>query len=287
MSAARLPLVEKTKTVEDGQGSEAEIVFDPTMDPFLIDHQFRGKPLLPAVIALEAIAEAASLAGDKPVVAIRDVELLEGLAFHTDRRISARIRAVPSGDDQLTCELLSDFRNRADKLIKKDRVHVRAVVELADGIAPLDVAMGTVSGQWRPFRFDNIGPMHHGPTLHGLTATTFDERGGWGQLVALPLSALGGARRGRDWLVPATLLDAAFYACGTHAWFNANGAFTLPAALELVRMGRMPRDNEPCLVEFTCRELRPEHAIYDFTIFGEDRGAILRVEGHRIAMVRA
>jgi NAD(P)-dependent dehydrogenase (short-subunit alcohol dehydrogenase family) len=284
-SPAAMPLVEKIGPL-DGRGSEAEIVFDPTVDPFLIDHQFRGRPLLPAVIALEAIAEAARLAAGKPVAAIRDVQLLEGLPFHTERKIAARVRAIPAGDNRLTCELVSDFRNRADKLIQKDRVHVRATVELINQPMPLSMTMGAVPTEWRPFRFDNIGPMRHGPTLHGLTGTTFDERGGWGQLVSLPLSALGGTRVGRDWLVPATLLDAAFYACGTHAWFHANGAFTLPSSLELVRLGRMPSDHEKCLVEFTCRELRPEHAIYDFTIFGEDRSAILRVEGHRIAMVR-
>ena len=69
---------------------EAEIVFNPTADPFLIDHQLRGKPLLPAVVSIEAAAEAAAAYGrGRAVVALRDVEMLDGLAFHTARNVVA------------------------------------------------------------------------------------------------------------------------------------------------------------------------------------------------------
>jgi hypothetical protein len=60
----------------------------------------------------------------------------------------------------------------------------------------------------------------------------------------------------------------------------------LPAATAVVRLGRMPRDNEHCLLTFECREIEPKQAIYNFTVFGEDRLAVLRVEGHRIVMIR-
>jgi hypothetical protein len=86
--------------------------------------------------------------------------------------------------------------------------------------------------------------------------------------------------------VPATLLDAAFYVCGVHSWFSAEGAFSLPSSLEAVRLGRMPHDDEPCLMNFLCREVTSSHAIYDFDVFGADGQAVLRVEGHRVVMIK-
>ena len=57
---ASLPLIESVSPLVEGGGIEAEIDFNPNTDPFLIDHQLRGKPLLPAVVSLEAAAEAAA-----------------------------------------------------------------------------------------------------------------------------------------------------------------------------------------------------------------------------------
>jgi NAD(P)-dependent dehydrogenase (short-subunit alcohol dehydrogenase family)/acyl carrier protein len=281
----RLPLVEKIQSVAAG-GIEAEIHFEPTSDPFLFDHKLRGKPLLPAVIGLEAVAEAAALYSGKTVVAIRDVQLIEGFLCHTDQTMVARIRVAAAKGNALGCKLLSDFRNRAGKLMKKDRCHLRATAEVADRPVALDFRMPEPPTAWHPVVFQNDGPLYHGPTLHGLQAATFDAKGGWGQLVALPLSQLGGTRAGRDWIVPATLVDAGFYVCGIHCWFNNQEAFSLPSSVEAVRLGRMPRDNEKCLVAFECREIQSQHAIYDFTVFGEDRSVIVRVDGHRIVMIK-
>ncbi|MGD9721270.1 MAG: beta-ketoacyl synthase N-terminal-like domain-containing protein [Pirellulales bacterium] len=283
--AAGFPLVARTARRDDG-GSEATIEFHPTADPFLLDHQFRGKPLLPAVIGLECVAEAARLASGCHVVAIRDVELVEGLLFHTERLLEARVRSGPLNDGALACELLTDFRNRADKLIKPDRAHLRATAEVSQQPPVLHERMDEPPANLHAFAFQNNGPLYHGPTLHGVKATTFDARGGWGKLVALSLARLGGARSGRDWLVPATALDAAFYVCGIHAWFHGGQSFSLPAGIERVSFGEMPRDDEDCWLWFACRQIDAKQALYDFVIFGADRRPLLRVEGHRIVMVR-
>jgi hypothetical protein len=220
-------------------------------------------------------------------VAIGDLELIEGLLFHTDQKLAARIRTGAEKSGAIACELVSDFYNRSHKLIKKDRVHLRAVAEVADSVPALQVAMGEPPESMHAFEFQHNGPLYHGPTLHGVKATTFDEHGGWGQLQALSLAKLGGPRPGHDWTVPATLLDAGFYVCGIHAWFLANQSFSLPASLERVQFGRLPRDNENCLMSFSCREVNDKQAIYDFTVFGEDRTPLLQVTGHRLVMVRS
>ena len=123
-------------------------------------------------------------------------------------------------------------------------------------------------------------------TLQGIRGFALAEYSGWGQLVARPLSALGGHSAGRDWLVPATLIDAAFYACGIHLWAAIDEVVSLPESIAALRLGRMPADHEPCLVHFQLREIDERHAVYDFTIFGADRSTILVVEGYRSVMLR-
>src|SRR4029078_10634222 len=81
------PLVERIESTESGDA--AQMLFDPASDGFLIDHKLRGRPWLPAVVGLEAVAEAASLRGDKCAVAIRDIELVEAFFFHKDRTTPA------------------------------------------------------------------------------------------------------------------------------------------------------------------------------------------------------
>ena len=279
----RLPLVVAIRPWE--RGSEAEIHFDPQTDNFLLHHKLRGKPLLPAVVGLEALAEAATLATGRRVVAIRNVELIEGLLFHGDKPLVARVRVVPNGNE-LTCELVSDFFNRSGQLMKKDRVHLRARVDVADSVPPLGIAMPGPPSDFQPFTFQDNGPLYHGPTLHGVKGAIFDAEGGWGQLVALSLAELGGNRTGHDWLVPATLVDAGFYVCGIHTWYHLGQSFSLPASIESVRVARMPRENEACLMAFRCRQVAPPHAVYDFALFGEDREAIALVEGHQVVVIK-
>src|SRR5262249_32968865 len=52
---ARFPLVTSASPLKGSPGIAAQITFDPQADPFLYGHTLRGRPLLPAVIGLEAL----------------------------------------------------------------------------------------------------------------------------------------------------------------------------------------------------------------------------------------
>ncbi len=280
------PLVESVQPREGG-GNATEIRFNPAADPFLLDHQLRGRPLLPAVVGIEAIAESAALSSGKEVVAVRNVEIVDALSFHTDRATVAHVNVVPQSDGALACELVADFHNRAGKLIQQDRLHYRAAVDVAERPTQLDLPMPQdLPQQWHAFTYQSTGPLYHGPTLHGLTAAAFGEQTGWGKLTALSLPRFGGARPGHRWLVHAPLLDSAFYLCGVHLWYHGGQAFSLPHSIGAARLGRIPRENEQCLVRFECRSIEDRFATYDFAVFGDDQKAILHVNGHRVVVIK-
>lgn len=287
IASSRFPLVETVSSVEGTPGVVAEVVLDPQADPFLRDHTLRGKPLLPAVIGLEALAEAACIAEGKQVTSLRQVEFREGLSFGSRQAMAARVRAVPHADGVMACQLLSDFKNRAGVVLQRDRIHFAGLVDLADRRAALNISMPPAPQSWHPFEFRSDGPMVHGPVFQGVKGVSFDGETGWGELIALSLGDLGGPGRGRNWLVPATLLDAAFYVCGIHLWLNVEPVPALPQSIEVVRLGRMPRDGERALVHVRCRETQPRQATYDFTIYGEDRSVIVQVEGYQCVMLKS
>ncbi len=258
-----------------------EVSLDPLADPFLVQHRLRGKPLLPVVVGLEALAEAAAATGARHVAGFRRVQMLDGLLFHTDRPAVAQARVVARADGMLDCELTCDFRNRAGDVIQKDRPYLRAALEWADAPPALTAELPPAPTAWTDFAYPERSPMFHGAAFRGVTATCFDEHGGWARIASLPLADLVGESRVVGWTIPSVVLDSALYACGIHLWVHGQGAISLPKAIERLQLGRPARRGESCLVHFVCRQITSDSACYDFTVVGEDRSIIVAAQGYQ------
>jgi NAD(P)-dependent dehydrogenase (short-subunit alcohol dehydrogenase family) len=152
----RRPLLAAVRATETGR--VGDVPLDPRSDAFLIQHRLRDKPLLPVVVGLEALAEIAigddSRGATPPrtrhpqivdlrlddvnaksghhVVGFENIQMLDGMLFHTDAAVTAQAEAKFVGGDRADCSLTCDFRNRAGKLIQKDRPYLRASVVLSD-----------------------------------------------------------------------------------------------------------------------------------------------------------
>jgi NAD(P)-dependent dehydrogenase (short-subunit alcohol dehydrogenase family) len=276
-----LPLISAMRRT--AEGCIAEALLDPVTDPFLREHRLRNRPLMPAVVGLELLAEAAYAAADQQgeVNALADVQIVDGLSFPTDQPQQPRVTAVRAGQGRYAARVTCDFFNRQGKLIQAERPYLQGQVELAARRERLEASCPPPRGRWHAFHYEDGHVMYHGSALRGVQQTTFDEREGWARLVALPLQGLAGRRPAGGWIVPSTLLDAAFYACGIHVWYHAGGAVSLPRAIDRLRLGRPLRSHEQCLVHFVCRELSGQAAAYDFTISGEDGEPIAQVAGYR------
>ncbi len=283
------PIIASHRTTDDGKGVVAEMEFDPAADPFLLDHRLRDRPFLPAVAALEAIVEAATLAAGRPVTAIGDVQFVNGLRFDK-RNVQARVIATAQPNGSFECRLLSTVAGRSGATANQDRLHVRSIADTASAAWPaLAIPQPGPSADWRAFRYPTDSPMRHGPTLQSLLAFAFDPgcKCGWGRASALSLAALGGARRGPAWLVPATVIDAGFYVCGVYLWCFVERVVALPAGIGALRLGRLPRDNEPCVIHVAHRGLESRIATFDFVVQGEDGAAVVQVEGYRCQLLGA
>jgi NAD(P)-dependent dehydrogenase (short-subunit alcohol dehydrogenase family) len=279
------PLIERVE--RSGDVAVATATLDPVVDPFLREHRLRDKALMPAVVGMELLAEAAAAAApDHSVVALRDVQIIDGLAFRSDGPQSPRVTVEPRSSAERLTRLTCDFHNRSGKLIQANRPYLNGIVELGSYQQRLMEHCPQPPDKWRAFQYEDDHLIYHGPCLRGVTATTFTDREGWAKLVALPLQGLAGRRPAGKWIIPSTLLDAAFYACGIHVWFHGGQAISLPHGIRELQLGRSMHSHERCLVRFVCRRLDGESAEYDFTIYGEDGEAIVAVSGYRKVLLR-
>ncbi|PQO44279.1 type I polyketide synthase [Blastopirellula marina] len=273
------PLVATTRT--EGDELVADVPLDPVNDPFLALHRLRGKPLMPVVVTLEALREAAELASKKKVVAICDVDMMDGLAFHTENPTTAQARAKMVGDSLAECRWTCDFRNRTGGLIQKDRLYLQAKVEVADAPPALTAELPPFPTEWSAITYPEDAPIYHGKPFRCLKALSCDASGGWGHIVAEPLADLTKPERVEGWRIPSCILDSALYACGCQLYLHSEGAVSLPRKIERLELGRMPSDGENCYVHFVCREVAEKSALYDLTLFGANGEVILKAIGYQ------
>ena len=121
-----------TLGVHDGLVVRTRI--DPKEQPFLDDHRIDGIPVLPAVMGMEAFAEAASLlAPGYRVVGLEEVEFAAPLKFYRDepREITVQVVIAPDGEDLLAHARLVAERKLAGQERPQRTVHFTGKVRLA------------------------------------------------------------------------------------------------------------------------------------------------------------
>jgi NAD(P)-dependent dehydrogenase (short-subunit alcohol dehydrogenase family) len=288
--AHRFPLIDEGQPSGQGVQQVTEVTLDPLREPFLIEHRLEDRPLLPVVVGMEMLAEAAlKLANQGRVVALHNVEALNGLRFFSDRPQTARILSFPDGPGRYRCELTADFLSRDGRLIESNRGYLRGEVEIADspsqkiiGHAAACPALG--DADWQTVEYAERGSKFYlGPMLRACKRIHLGQGVLWGRMNPPMLQELAGRRRSAEgWIVPSAALDACLYAVGLLAWMQVQPGPSLPFRFGRIALGRLPHPGEECLVE--CRFLRQEgrYADFGFTLYGNGGDVILQVSDYRI-----
>lgn len=193
----------------DPRSRTAEAVFDPRRDAFLLDHQFEGHPILPAVIGLETLAEAALI--EQPVgvpFQLADVTIHAGLRFYS--HLPVRAKAVVADAPQTSgngsaaqndaaakdVRMVADFFTKNGKLSQPDRLLVSAVVSLQPEPLSAQGSAAPTDLTWADMQYPaslaatEPGRVYHGPALRTLRQIGGNETGAWGELVVPDPAAL-------------------------------------------------------------------------------------------------
>jgi hypothetical protein len=161
-------------------------------------------------------------------------------------------------------------------------------VELAAARAELKVdAIGEPPLGWFPMTYAEDGPILHGPRLRCLRDVAVQYDGAFGRIVAPAVEDLAGPRTGRNWVLPAAVLDACFVTCSAFAYVMFSKRVEIPLGIDQMRLGRKTRPGETCTLRVFFRGQDERSSRYDFVLTGQDGQGILAVVGYRSATLAA
>ncbi|MDX1967407.1 MAG: C45 family autoproteolytic acyltransferase/hydrolase, partial [Planctomycetaceae bacterium] len=272
---AALPLIHAARW-ESADRLIAELVFDPRTDVFLDEHRFSGKPLLPAVIGLESMIEAASLtaaAGASPIV--RGFQIVGPCKFRDDSPQSAQVIVERSGNSW-QCKLTN--------VAPKEAVYQTVTIEFTTAGEPLQAPpLEKPPFPYNPMQYAAKGQAQliHGPRFQCLKGLSLIREWGWGKIKAAATDNLAGPRTGKQWFLPTATLDSCLVACGVDLFILMNKRVEIPDRCEELRIARLPNADETCTLRLRYRGHDEQHTTYDLFLYGDQGDVLLTVLGYR------
>ena len=258
--------------------SEVTFQLDPNTDRFLLDHLQFGRPLLPAVMGAELLAQAAIASGAcGEVQEIRDFTVERPIAFPTDqpRQVKVEIAAADKGAVEAVGYAATE-----------QRPAIRCVVS-TEAAAPIAEKKSEPPLPFNPMVYADDAPLRHGASFRTLTGLFLDRTGGWGRLVAPAADVVAAPRGAGGWTVPAALLDGCIVACAVYSYILCGLRVEVPVKFERLRITGRPRSGETCIARIVFRSNDVRESVYDLVLFGDDGRAILALDGLHLAIMGA
>jgi NAD(P)-dependent dehydrogenase (short-subunit alcohol dehydrogenase family)/acyl carrier protein len=210
-----LPLIGGSDSVIlDNNGVEAACLLDPSAHAYLRDHMLDGKPVFPAAMAMELMAEAAWAAepGSAGGIEITGLEVQNGIVLEDGEPLTLRVAGQRAASPANAGGKAVALAMRITSPEKANRAHYRASVTLGNqpvpprleasafaGLKPFPLSVSDAYRQW----------LFQGPCFTGISSIEgirSDAIAGMLQSVA-PAVCLTGAPRGH-WLLDPTVVDA-------------------------------------------------------------------------------
>jgi NAD(P)-dependent dehydrogenase (short-subunit alcohol dehydrogenase family) len=267
-------------------GGEASVAFelDPTKDCFLREHKQLGRPLLPAVMGLELMAQAAVAAGQlEQVQEIRNFVVERPVVFPVEIARTFRV-ASQYETNGVAAQLMGRHMRTDGRVAENERVHVRgelSAVRSSDEVVPL----GDRLFPFNPMVYQDDGLMWHGPAFRTLLGLFYERSGGWGKLKAPDMNILAAPRTAAGWTVPAALLDGCTYASAVYSYLMLGKRVELPVAFDRLRFFDNPQVDEECVVRILYKTHSEKETQYDFTLYGADNRVLLSIDTLHLAVI--
>jgi len=166
----RLPFLgESTPHIQPNGNIILEHTFSLTLDPYLGDHRLDGKPVVPATVALEWLAEVVQAGWpDWTVTGVRDLRVLRGLVLETaaGKRVLFKARAATHAD----AEFLTVRAEILDPVGQMPFYRAELVLEPEIGEYRDGPTGSLSSGRQIESKIAYQDYLFHGPSFHLVTA---------------------------------------------------------------------------------------------------------------------
>jgi NAD(P)-dependent dehydrogenase (short-subunit alcohol dehydrogenase family)/acyl carrier protein len=253
---------------------------EPSSDLYLLDHLLDERPVFPAAMAMELMAEATQRGWpDLSVVGLESFRVLKGIVLDGAGRKSLRVTARPETQpEQEELELAVDVT--ISEGLEKGHSY-RATVLLNDHLrgAPQTDLLPPL-GQLHPFQMSVAEAyerwLFHGPSLQGIASIEgINERG---MLATLsPCAPARCLRRtdARAWLIDPVVMDSAFQLA--ILWMRTHQDMTpLPAGFRRYRL-YAPLKGQSLRCDFRAQTSAGGHVLETQVVFMDEQGRVLSV----------
>jgi len=268
-----------------GETTNVSVVLDPTADRFLTEHLQYKRPLLPAVMGAELLAQATIAAGVcERVEEIRDFVVERPIGFPTDQPRQVRVEIEPAAPGQVSARGWTAVRGSDGREADMPRVHVAATV-LVGAAEPIAETLDEMPFPFNPMIYQDDDPLWHGPGFRTLSGLFLDRSGGWGRLTAPDPDAIAKPRGAGGWTIPVAMLDGAIVACAVYSFILFRKRVEVPLRFDRLRITGQAQTGEKCTVRLWFRSQDPRESIYNFVIYGADGRKLVALEGLHLAIV--
>jgi len=276
-----LRFLDRTQVHYPGIELVADADLSASGDLYLADHLLDGDLLFPAVLGMEAMAQAATaLTGNERPPVLTDVEFLRPIVVPVDGQTTIRIAALVTDEGDVEAVIRSsDTRFQAD--------HFRATLRYSQSLAET-----VTSGD----RLELL-PLDPGQDLYGsvlFQGGRFQRLLGYQQLAAKGCVAEIRNRASADWFGSFLTQDLVLADPGTRDALMHTiqccvpDATLLPAGIERLYLAdpRGARDNEQVTLHAVERHRDGDTYLYDLDVRDPDGKLVERWEGLRLQAVR-
>ncbi|MEI6167564.1 MAG: SDR family NAD(P)-dependent oxidoreductase [bacterium] len=208
------PLIAGDESVIHHHGSlEIACILDPAEQAYLLDHQLDGKPVFPAAMAMELMAESArALTAPKTGgIEITSLQIQQGIVLQEGRmplRVIGRQGASPPGlEHARSCSM---------------QIYTSATPQRANYLAEISLGLDSTPSLITPVTFGTFEPfplsvsevyarwLFQGPCFAGITAIEGIRKDAIAGLLlsVSPAKCLSKAPPGSQWLIDPTVVDA-------------------------------------------------------------------------------
>jgi NAD(P)-dependent dehydrogenase (short-subunit alcohol dehydrogenase family) len=250
-------------------------------EPFLDQHRLDGVPILPAVIQLEMLTEAANAGGGE--WAVESFHIQQPLKVQ-DKRSNA-VHIERAGDELF----LRATSSRPDGVVLEPlRLHAtaRCVPFAAGALGEMSAAVlagaRAPAGDPLPYPYMDSGSVgvYHGPVLRTVESVRSGPDGGTARLIAKPVAALVSGSSVGAWHTPAALLDGCLQAVGMLGRILYQ-ITALPRAMRRIAIdpGASSLDGSACELTVRFRKHDSDLLVADFTVTHRET-PIIAVEGY-------
>ena len=281
-----------------------QVTVDPKKDTFLLDHQVRNRPILPAVVAMEMMAEAAMLTGNTlPLKAIRNLKINRGMSCTVDDpyrlTVTAKKKETQNEPPAWQVKITGDYYNPKGVLINESCPYFCCELVFANREMKTEKLPPQGKLRW-VVEYPEFGtfPIYHGATLRGLKHVDFDNHDFLiGKINCISQKSLFQSRWDKTHdvnqsvVLNPSLIDACLYASGVLHGIGNVGTSILPDYFEEFEIGKGAiSPDEECTVFVESQgdiklPMGYRNMIFNFVLCNNAGEIIYRVKGFRATEV--